>query len=123
MCLAVSRNSRIRIATKDIHTYKLVIKDFGRYVSSFRYYPCHLNVILKTDLGRKKSNYGKLAVIPYYIELGFHTFKSKKVAEKYANKYKELVIKATIPKGSKYWCGKFEEDISFCSDQIIYSEL
>jgi hypothetical protein len=120
MCLTVSRNSRIRIATKDIVAYKFVFKSNilkDTYVSSFRYYPCPLNTLCETNLGRKQNNYG------YYIELGFHTLKSRKAANKYACKYMETVIKATIPKGSRYWWGRFEKDISYCSEQIIYSEL
>jgi hypothetical protein len=130
MCLRVTDDTR-RITDKDIVCYKLFRLRNGVEFAPFRY---------------NKWTIGKLVTVPKSeievddesgvkkIEFGIHSFaklSGARALQKWFREYigdsyterKEFVVrKCTIPAGSIYYEGLFEDEISYVSDQIIVSQ-
>lgn len=110
------------IAEQDIICYKLYILINDKYVSP--YLKCDMpsiNELITTKLQKP----GK-----FHIKEGFHSFAYLEDAEfevewlRNTHNYNNICIaKCIIPKGSKYYTGKFDEDYSYCSDSIKLIEI
>lgn len=116
MCLVANRNIPYT-AEQDIICYKLYILSNGKYVSP--YLKCDMpgiNELITTELQKP----GRLL-----IEKGFHSFvyldSAILEAEKY--NYSTCIVKCIIPKGSKYYAGKFGKDRSYCSESIKIEKI
>jgi hypothetical protein len=118
MCLYVKDQKEPLIADKDIKCWKVVYWSvfYDSYITCYREALVLFNTLIKDyNFQEKKTPY-------HIIDIGLHTIKTRKEARLLAKRYdKHIVIKATIPKGSRYWKGSFEGIYdSYCSDAIIY---
>lgn len=120
MCL-ITNNYIPYTAEHDITCYKIYIYINGRYVSPYQ--KCNMpsiNELATTELQRSGD---------FYIEKGFHSFACLEDAEVEAewfedmHNYESCIAKCIIPKGSKYYWGKFRDDYSYCSESFIIKEI
>lgn len=119
MCL--NANSNIpKIAEENIICYKIYIFRNG-FVSPYLRSPIPK---LKEKITTELQNDGS-----YLIEKGFHSFINLSDAEgdaKFFSRYYEIkavISKCIIPKGSKYYKGKFGTIPSYCSESIIVDTI
>jgi hypothetical protein len=120
MCLYVKDQIEPLIADRDIKCWKVVYflssYNYNTYVTCYRDKPVLFNTLIKDNNFQERK-------VGTSIDIGLHTIKTRKEARKLASYYeKHIVIKATIPKGSRYWKGYYCECECYCSDAIIYSE-
>lgn len=116
MCLIANSNIPY-VAEQDIICYKLYIRIQNKYVSPFQ--KCdmpNINELVTTELQKP----GEL-----FIEKGFHSFAYLEDAEntnewlESVSYYKSCIAKCIIPKGSRFYAGKFDGDeYSYCSESI-----
>ena len=124
MCLITTKNIP-EIAQEDIVCYKFYkLYDNGELFSPYQgsHAPA-INKVANTLLDRAYlSNYRAA----YMVSRGFHSFKYLD------NLIKELdfwlsfdieIFKCIIPKGTKYYEGKFDDFPSYCSESIILKEI
>ena len=120
MCLIAISNTPY-IAEQDIICYKIYILIDDKYVSPYQ--KCDMpsiNELVTTELQRSGD---------FYIEKGFHSFayleNAKIIADQFINawNYNTCIAKCIIPKGSKYYSGKFGNDYSYCSESIQIEEI
>ena len=120
MCL-VANNNIPYTAEHDITCYKIYVYVNGKYVSPYQ--KCDMpsiNELVTTELQRSGD---------FYIEKGFHSFACLEDAEIIADQfitrcnYTTCIAKCIIPKGSKYYSGKFGKDCSYCSESIKIEEI
>jgi hypothetical protein len=126
MCLHVKDQIEPLIADRDIKCWKEIeksVKFSSGWQSSYQFKEILFNRILYSILTEKDERN-----IVFY---GFHTFKTRKDARisimYWRNlKIKNTIVRAIIPKGSRYWLGSFTTGFlsspSYCSDAIIYSK-
>lgn len=122
MCLSNVKQTEPSLAGKDIICWKEIVKDDGFYSGYRSPYECAeilFNTILSTNLGDKKGWTGNS------VFEGFHTFKTRKLARDSWNNWKKdennnTVVRAIIPKGSRYWEGMYDDKACYCSERIIY---
>lgn len=113
MCLYIRCDERVKVAEEDIIAYKILVKNGNVYTSFYREVESPLNTLLTTKLGRKYRG---------AIAKGFHTFLKESNARMMNGGY-GTIVKAIIPKGSKYWEGEFCNSECYCSESIVYREL
>ena len=120
MCLIADRNTPY-IAKTDIVCYKVYVLNNNKYVSPYQ--NCDMpgiNELVTTELQRSGD---------FYIEKGFHSFACLKDAEVEAEWFGNVhghevcIAKCIIPKGSKYYWGKFRDDYSYCSESIKIEKI
>ena len=121
MCLEIySRTCPVaKIATEDMYVYKYLkvtgVGDFASVTSPYRGFQYCLGetVSAKMYIG----GCGRY----YYVDAGLHSFAKFKDAYSYTsntlNSY--YVFVCIIPKGAKYYKGKFGSKISYASDKLI----
>ena len=129
MCLAVN-SLKPKVARKDIISYKNVVKINGRYYTPWQF------MEVETGVEYVEEGFGHLD--PYFADKGFHTFVNIKSAKYYQLDYgwriipvsgigiqegEAVVLKATTPKGSKFWEGTFFDANAMCSEKIKYEEI
>lgn len=138
MCLIVKKNTKKKIAEKDVVCYKLVERcsyDKTTFRTPFR------NVILSDSILKGKETYkasGRMMPFhPDYIELergdriiekgGIHTYANKKDVMKEVDKTNNSnfhIYKCIIPKGTPYYEGYFYcltgDYVSYASKQIKF---
>lgn len=117
MCLQKVTTKYPKIAKKDIICYKVVIKtEDGNYLSIYRGCHCKLNTVLR-------DKHFQMCSVWNTVDLAFHTIKSLSRAKRIFQ-YKDIyILKATIPKDTRYYQGKFDDSVSYASEKIIYEEL
>ena len=120
MCLIAISNTPY-IAEQDIICYKIYILIDDKYVSPYQ--KCDMpsiNELVTTELQRSGD---------FYIEKGFHSFACLEDAEVEAEWFGNVhghevcIAKCIIPKGSKYYWGKFRDDYSYCSESIKIEKI
>ena len=120
MCL-VADSDIPYVAEENIICYKFYILINDKYVSPYQ--KCDMpdiNKLVATELQRSGD---------FYIEKGFHSFACLKDAEVEAEWFGNVhghevcIAKCIIPKGSKYYWGKFRDDYSYCSESFIIKEV
>lgn len=118
MCL-VADSDIPYIAEQDIICYKFYILINDKYVSPYR--KCNMpgiNELVTTELQEPGR---------FYIEKGFHSFTyledAEIAAERFGNNYEDCIAKCIIPKGSRYYAGKFGKDYSYCSKSIKIEKI
>ena len=119
MCL-ISNFDYPSIADRDLTCYKVYVFINDQYKSPYQ----------KADMPK----IGELATTSlekpgsHLIEKGFHSFVSILDASNeaflttYIYKHKSYVFKCTIPRGAKYYEGRFNCTPSYCSESIIIEE-
>jgi len=102
MCLTLNKESKLRVATRDIKVYKMMmIRSDGKEITPFN------------DYELKQTNITELQIKPsihYSIDLGFHSYAKLSDANAQAkcwdaDNYDHYVVRCIIPKGAKYWDG------------------
>lgn len=123
MCL--ENLSEVKKAEKDICCYK-VIEDHRNLTKSqyqgklITIYRCFEIEIGKTYTSRFSYNSDG------DVEKGLHSYCSYEQAVDYANKWgwdATRIVKCVIPKGSKYYRGKFNSRSSYASTRLKYVEI
>ena len=128
MCLNVKKRSCVQTAKKDIVVYKhlsrvrLIVdsirnEDIVSYLTTYRRSEIVIGQTYTSVL--EKSDYNKVKV-----DFGLHSFAEKRpccidgMTER-AN----VVVRCTIPKGSKYYVGEFCCEKSYASNCLRYDEI
>lgn len=120
MCLIANSNIPY-VAEQDIICYKLYILFNDKYVSPFQ--KCdmpNINELVTTELQKP----GEL-----FIEKGFHSFAYLEDAENINEwlesiYHKSCIAKCIIPKGSRFYAGKFDyAEYSYCSESIKIEKI
>ena len=129
MCLVLKDGDlQPKIAEADLDCYKVVINIGDSYYTYFRSFKIKLDSGYTGELGKPELN----NVSRLVIRRGFHTFvnfeDAKKFVENNFDACSMRVIKAVIPKGSRYYEGLFYSlmDVkapSYASDVIDYSKI
>ena len=116
MCL-ISYNTDPSTARIDIGCYKIYKRSSNGWTSLYKDYPMtDIDKLDTTELQRPGD---------FYIEKGFHSFAylsdAEYVAERFSKMHKceTCIVKCIIPKGSRYYVGKYSLNISYCSELII----
>lgn len=110
MCLELPKDQRYsepQIATKDIVVYKIVIDNREKQLA---FYPKGLVTPYQYKTINIGSKYRSTFTFDYRgdIEKGLHSFANLKTAKNsIKGSYHRLICKCVIPKGSKYYKGKF----------------
>ena len=123
MCLITTKNIP-EIAQEDIVCYKIYILIEDELLSPYQGSPAPaINKVTNTLLDRAYlSNYRGA----YMISKGFHSFKYLDDLIKeldFWQSYDIKIFKCIIPKGTKYYEGKFNNSPSYCSESIILKEI
>jgi len=125
MCLTVKKRSCIQTAKKDIIAYKVLLSNgHNEIISPYENFKYKLSKLyrLNDSLSKECDN---------SIEKGYHSFVTNKGVKKElkfwytlscTDDFNAKVFKCIIPKGSKYYVGTYDDNKSYCSDQIIILE-
>lgn len=106
----ISRELDEQIATKDITVYKIVTFDTESCNSLYRNFKYQYNKLYTTSFTIQASDY------TFYINEGFHSYKTKTKACEINKYFREFIVKCIIPKGSHYYINSDDEVVS---DKII----
>lgn len=129
MCLITTKNIP-EIAQEDIVCYKLYKLRDNKLLSPYREVVApNINEVTNTVLDRACVFSYKGNHVNYSVSRGFHSYKN------ISNSKEELrfwihflaysnvrIFKCIIPKGTKYYEGKFGDFPSYCSESIILKE-
>lgn len=128
MCLDINKFSRAKIAKEDITCYKWVFvhvlsaskkEKIYDYVTPFFYSHIKIGETYNSIL-EVRNKYNPLYRTEIHSGLhsyaDFHTPMSKKWGY-------SVIIKCIIPKGSKYYVGKFDGDKGYASDSLKYVKI
>ena len=123
MCLITTKNIP-EIAQEDIVCYKIYILIGDELLSPYQGSPAPtINKVTNTLLDRAYlSNYRAA----YMISKGFHSFKYLDDLIKELDFWLSFdieIFRCIIPKGTKYYEGKFNNSPSYCSESIILKEI
>ena len=131
MCLITTKNIP-EIAQEDIVCYKfyiLIMEGDINYDKNGLLSPYQgslaptINKVTNTLLDKAYLKYGAA----YMINRGFHSFKYiddlTKESYFWQSSYNIKIFKCIIPKGTKYYEGKFHDFPSYCSESIILKEI
>ena len=130
MCLDVLKSNKDKlVAETDIVVYKyLKITSIG-FVTPFQYQPINigesyyskLKVRLYSDVDLDNDELPDDLLVGCVGE-GLHSFGSFKDAYRQYryDKSERVVVKCLIPKGSEYYVGKFDDQLSYASADLIY---
>lgn len=120
MCLITTKNIP-EIAQEDIVCYKFYKLRENKLFSPYQdVLAPNINEVANTELG-KVHLYDSNIVMK-----GFHSYKylDDLIRELYFwQSYDITIFKCIIPKGAKYYEGKFGESPSYCSESIILKEI
>jgi len=133
MCINLTQRSP-KIAKEDIVAYKVLEVQSDFIFTPYRYMPITFNK-LYTDTKQERQDFNRITSGIYHL---FSSIEDatllKKYAEKnYSKESKFIIVKAIIPKGTKYYIGKSEIGIesdekmfqheSYGAKSVIYREL
>ena len=123
MCLLFAK---IKETTEDIICYKVYISFDNKLRSPYMRFPApNMNEVANTVLDRGYLGRAKDNNLAYMVNRGFHSFKyiDDLTKELYFWQSSDVkIFKCIIPKGTKYYEGKFDESSSYCSESIILKE-
>ena len=119
MCLYLTKqNKEPKVAEKCIECYKLVLFNHAAMVTPFIYYPVVLGRVVnaspKEPVVKDAKYCDARSRYKFYVTLGtIHTFKTiegaKKIARMVFRCEKVAIVKCTIPTGSLYFEGAFDD--------------
>lgn len=127
MCLIVNKkqcSKGYKVAKKNIPCYKVLLKTYsGNFETPYIKQPIDTKTGIEADSFQKKPD------MDNRIMKGVHSCTNLKRAYILQNQCLHslnlycylgaVVLKAYIPKGTKYWVGKYHE---FCSERIVFAE-
>jgi hypothetical protein len=108
------------IANEDIVCYKRLTRDGDKFITPYRH--------TKVEIGKTYGSKLKFDELSRTVDKGLHSYAVINSIDKdiylcdIVNK-KYAVAECIIPKGSKYFAGKFGFEPSFASDKIIYDRI
>lgn len=117
----------VQIAENDIEVYKIVKVKHCKWYAPFRNIPYESNELSSKLETPKKKKYGDLESDFHTINIGLHSYAYKMdaihslqwlIAEKYSSL---IVVKATIPKNSRYYRSTIPNEI-YVSDHLNLGE-
>jgi len=119
MCLTIEKYAFKRLALTNVVVYKHLKKgaDLNDLFTPYRYSTVCIGETYKSDLFRRSS-------CRNYVDFGLHSFKT--LDEAIADGIYEgsdVVVKCIIPRGSRYYVGKFFSKTSLASTRIKYLEI
>ena len=124
MCLV---DAKIKETTEDIVCYKVYLSSEGKLRAPFmRFLAPNINEVVNTVLDRAYLHKCGSNNLEYMVNRGFHSFKYFEGLTKeldFWKTYHVRIFKCTIPKGTKYYEGKFAGNSSYCSESIILKEI
>lgn len=113
--------TRKQTAKEDIVVYKRLcefggLKNSKMYETPYREFKVKLGETYTSGLKRRSIFYFKIC------NIGLHSYEN--VTDAFDNQYHywEVIVKCIIPKGSKYYKGKFLHYNGFASDKLIYTK-
>ncbi len=120
MCLYLTKqNKEPKVAEKSIECYKLVLKrPYNRFVTPFMYCEIDLGEVIKAyprvPMVRKSERTSEHSRYKFFVGAGvIHTFKTIEGAKKAARMLffssDIAIVKCTIPTGSLYFEGAFDD--------------
>ena len=125
MCLITTKNIP-EIAQEDIVCYKFYKLRENKLFSPYKEVLApNMNEVANTVLDRGYLGRAKDNNLAYMVNRGFHSFKyiDDLTKELYFWQSSDVkIFKCIIPKGTKYYEGKFDESSSYCSESIILKE-
>ena len=126
MCLITTKNIP-EIAQEDIVCYKFYKLRENKLFSPYRdMLAPNINEVANTVLDRGHLCRAKDDNLAYMVNRGFHSFK---YLEGLINElaFWQLsyirIFKCIIPKGTRYYEGRYTVDSSYCSESIILKEI
>lgn len=144
MCLIITKFNKLEVAQEDIKCYKILFKSRVRsdlFYAPYQNFNYELGVAYFTNISVSYNcNTFGLSFFRYIfynlfdkfldvkgVDQGFHSFVNLKDAIKKRNSdvdYKRLVIcECIIPKGSKYYKGKYLHHDGYVSDSIKINKI
>lgn len=105
-------DSNIKKVIKDGVTLKKRIKQY--YITPYQDFKVSMRKTYTSLLIREKGS------LEDRINIGLHSFRHKEDAQKDA--LEGHIVQCTIPKGSKYYLGKFMDMDSYASDKLRYDK-
>ena len=111
--MCIDRGKGVKIASKDIKVYKVLINNGSTIFRNEKAYELHFSKIGKYS--EDFDNIIKNKAIGFDEGYGFTVFKSKEITKSYINEVKNnyslclITREYKIPKGSKYEEGKIQE--------------
>lgn len=119
MCLTIKKYAFKRMALTNIVVYKHLKKgvNLDDLFTPYRYITINIGETYKSDLFRRIGNKES-------IDFGLHSFKTLNdaIADGMIEGSK-VVVKCIIPRGSRYYVGKFFGKVSLASTRIKYLEI
>ena len=124
MCLSIKKYDKCIVAEEDIKCYKVIQLEPGGIMKSFRFdFLYTFNKTYETLL--LKTSFRKF----YRIENGFHSFAKLEPTISFYHLHLKMkhwdfeLVECTIPKGSKYYIGKYKNRCSYASDKIRIDKI
>lgn len=121
MCLTAKWYSRPKTAKEDIICYKYLEESYFKesLVTPYMNWPIVIGETYTATFGiTKKGFFGKVV-----INAGLHSFVNLKDV-KDEGSYGSILVKCIIPKGAKYYFGKFKYVLdTYASDKLTYVEI
>ena len=115
MCLNAKGN--YKIAKEDILCYKVLSENYyGELHSPFTLFKIKTDVVMTAE---GKTEIEKFRDVKRISRGYFHTFKVRKTAVEYSFLNSKSVYECVIPKGTKYWEGKFCNTLGYASKKLI----
>ena len=122
MCLKLKRGAKKKVAKEDIVVYKHLMDLMdGRYATPYQHDPVEIPSTVKSRVLERLDN---------EIYEGIHSFADYESAysdmEDEWHNYSEpkrSLVKCIIPKGTKYYKGKFEGMPAYASKKLKYVEV
>lgn len=127
MCL--QNFGRKKVAKEDIIVYKhLILTEEEGYITSFMRAPVEFEVLYKSRIRKETLNPEFNPPGTVVIQKALHSYVNKVHAEHAARMWttcdnKEVPVQCTIPKGSIYYIGQFDNKEAIASNQLIYNFL
>lgn len=137
MCLIINKKAcpnGYKIAKKNIPCYKILMKISSKYKTPYREATVNVKIGLEANYFQEKPHncvVADYALRTIYTELriehGIHSYINLKAAKKETKRIilswvassNIKILKAYIPKGTKYWVGENHE---FCSERIVFAK-
>lgn len=114
MCLNAKGN--YKIAKEDIVCYKILSENYyGELYSPFTLFKIKTDVVMTAE---GKTEIEKFRDVKRISRGYFHTFKVRKTAVEHSCGPRP-VYECVIPKGTKYWEGKFGTALGYASKKLI----
>jgi len=106
MCFVIEKGQENPyIAPKDIRCYKVMTREAGHFRSRFQYFRYERGVVYRRPFQIKLSKPRHSGDI---INVGYHSYRSKKYAKRYCSPPRDVVVRCVIPKGTLFFKSKLE---------------